>query len=122
MRRSLGARLCPKDRVLGMFPRQSHRRGPFLRRCVQIYGCSFGIPDASILSIKIELFDHPAIFVLCNARGDDESFVRAGVVIRAALLTATTLWRIPTALRFGPLRPPLSGHANIPQDVVAKGG
>jgi hypothetical protein len=71
MRPSLGARLCRKDRVSGTGPRQIHRCRLFSRRCEQIDGGYFGVPGASMFSIKIELFDHPAIFDLCNAGGED---------------------------------------------------
>ena len=79
MRRSLGARLSRKDRVSGMFPRRCHRCEPFSRRCAQIDGCSFGIPEASIHSIKIEFVLHPTIFDLCNAGDGDAEGVAASL-------------------------------------------
>jgi hypothetical protein len=52
MRRSLGARLSRKDRVSGIVPTQIHRFQLFSRRCEQIDGGFFGIPGASMFSIK----------------------------------------------------------------------
>ena len=79
MRPSLGVRLCRKDRVSGIVPRQIRRCRLFSRRCEQIDGGSCGVPGASMLSIKIELFDYPAIFNLCNPGGEDALGVAASL-------------------------------------------
>jgi hypothetical protein len=79
MRPSLGVRLCRKDRVSGIVPRQIHRCQLISRRYEQIDGDFFGVPGASMLSIKIELFDYPAIFYLCNAGGEDALGVAASL-------------------------------------------
>ena len=71
MRPSLGVRLCRKDRVSGIVLTQIHRFQLFSRRYEQIDGGFFGVPGASMFSIKIELFDHPASFDLCNASDED---------------------------------------------------
>jgi hypothetical protein len=62
-----------------MVPRQIHRRRLFSRRCERIDGGFFGVPGASMLSIRIELLDHPESFDFCNAGGEDALGVAASL-------------------------------------------